>query len=55
MWYLLDIALFSYTDKKQPSITIEENPIQIAIADEVEPTFKTPCRYIMVGTIELQV
>jgi hypothetical protein len=47
--------IISYTDKKQPSITIEENPIQIAIADEVEPTFRTPCRYIMVGTIKLQV
>jgi hypothetical protein len=45
----------SYTDKKQTSIFIGENPIQIAPEDEVEPKFRTPCRYIMVGTIKVQV
>ena len=46
--------VISHTDKKQPFIFSGENSIQIAPADQVEPKFRTPCRYTMVGTIKVQ-
>ena len=44
-----------HTGKERPFIFTEEIPTQIAPSDEVEPKFRTPCRYIMVGAIKLQV
>jgi hypothetical protein len=47
--------VISHTNNEQPFVYSGEISIQIAPADEVEPNFRTPCRYIMVGAIKVQV
>jgi hypothetical protein len=47
--------IISRIDKAHPSISIGEIPIEIAPADKIEPKFRTPCRYIMVGAVKVQV
>lgn len=45
---------FYQGNEKMPYIFNEEIPIQIAPTDEVEPKFRTPCRYVMVNAIKIQ-
>jgi hypothetical protein len=47
--------IISRIDKERPSIFIGEISIEIAPADKIEPKFRTPCRYIMVGAVKVQV
>jgi hypothetical protein len=41
--------------KKEVNIMIGTPAVQIVFPLEVKPTFRTPCQYLMIGAIKIEV
>jgi hypothetical protein len=52
----IDQAASNDSDVKKDTKNMTGTPaVQIVLPQEVKPTFRTPCRYLMIGTIKIKV